>query len=266
MKIPEKEIIQFYEERNKIKFYHSRFDFLNEHNGIRPDSIHGLIGTMGSGKSSLFKSIIFDSARTRKVMVWLTEEKTIDYVARMQNIGNLDVINENIVFFEEKDFRFNNKDLESFYKILELKANETESRLIFIDNATTGMMYCDDLGPSGQAMSGRMLNDFCKRTGISIFYVAHTSSGIRDNNQGFLTGENVRGSKQITMVSEYLYSIQKIITPNYQRNFVRIIKHRHYDIKNRTFMLNWEKDHYFSDKPVDHDTVQELFNQREKFK
>ena len=49
----------------------SRYEFLKAHNGIRPNCLHGMIGTTGCGKSTLLKCIIAETAQHKKVLVWL---------------------------------------------------------------------------------------------------------------------------------------------------------------------------------------------------
>ena len=44
-------------------FYPTRFNFLREIYGIRPSMLTGVIGTTGSGKSTLIKSIVADSIK-----------------------------------------------------------------------------------------------------------------------------------------------------------------------------------------------------------
>ena len=262
---PYVEEIEIYRKGLKETHFYSRFDFLKEHYGIRPGNIHGILGTMGSGKSTLFKAIIRDCSKYNKSLVLLTEETPLEYsntIPDYENIedGNLMFINENDI---EPRFKSN---IQSFYDYLEMKIFESGCDVFFIDNITTGYMYGDSIGVPGQNISAGLLNKLAKKTKKPIFYVAHTTSALRDNTNMMASGESVRGSKQITIVSEYLYSMQKITTRENQYNYIRILKHRHHNVKERTFLLGWQDGQYKFDKCVDYKVLQKILDQRERLR
>jgi predicted AAA+ superfamily ATPase len=79
----------------------SRYQFLKAHNGIRPNCLHGLMGSTGCGKSTLVKCIIAEAASGKRVLVWISEENVVDY-QELINVLDKSVLS-NILFVEEKE-------------------------------------------------------------------------------------------------------------------------------------------------------------------
>lgn len=264
---PFQEEIQEYRKDLRETHFYSRFLFIKSHYGFRPGNLHGILGTIGSGKSSLFKSLIYDTAKHDPCLVWLSEEKTIEYVNKFKLIGDERSISKNVKFVREKDLDFKNKsNLNEVYEKLEEKIFESNCKVIFIDNVTTGCIYSDEMGYQNQIKSAGMLQNLCKGLNIPIVYLAHTSANVRDNSKELMTSESIKGSKSLTTVTEYLYGMHKITSSSDQFNFVKIIKHRHHDVQEKTVILNWENGHYRDDAVISYKELQDLFEKRDRLK
>lgn len=254
------------EMHSKIKdqiLFHSRYSFLMAHNGIRPNCLHGLMGSTGSGKSTLLKCIITEAAMSHKILVWLSEENIVEY---QELINKLDksVIN-NIVFVEEKEIPSEYKERQSvFFEMFEQAVEASGAELVFIDNITTSAFYNSRFGFTGQQRTSEFLISFVKRV-CSVFYITHTRSEVTDNYGKVVTPEDIRGSKELPLVTEYMYIIQKFTTEDRQFNVLRNAKYRHHEDAAGWYGLKYEKGSYIGDSKVPFATINRIFKMRDHF-
>ena len=135
----------------------------------------------------------------------------------------------NVVFLEEKEIDSSIiPTMNDFYQYFEMKIIESNCDAIFIDNITTSKLYASGLRPAGQEKSAKVLNSIAKKLNKVIFYVAHTRKEITDNYHKLITNEDIRGSAQIAIESEYFYILQKFSSNGTIFNVVRVTKHRHH--------------------------------------
>ena len=235
----------------------SRYAFLSAHNGIRPNCLHGLMGTTGCGKSTLIKCIIAEAASGKRVLVWLSEENVVEY---QELISELDKsVLPNILFIEEKELPNEYKESqEDFFAYFEQMTEEAEADLVFIDNITTSCFYNQRFGFNGQQRTAEFLINFVKRK-CAVFYVAHTRSEVTDNYAKVATPEDMRGSKELPLVTEYMYIIQKFTTEDKQFNVLRVAKYRHHEGANGWYALKYEKRAYIGDSKVPFSVINRIF-------
>lgn len=248
---------------HRVALWDSRFDFLKATNGIRPACLTGLMGTTGTGKSTLLKSIIADSAQDYPVMVWLTEEPVSQYVAgikKSKHSANF----ENILFFHEDDLSDsikNNLDDLLFYFFE--KVIESGAKIVFMDNVTTSSFYSSHFGEKGQARAMDHFRKFAHENKITIFYLIHTAKNVTDNSGKLIQGEDVRGSNKSFIMSDYFYILQRFEIGQKFFTFVRIVKHRyHENITHKYFVLNYINGYYFSDSGVLFEEINKSFMDR----
>lgn len=267
-KITDSEIGDF-ERLNKMRLFQSDFEFLMSHNGIRPNMLHGLMGTTGSGKSTLMKSIIAEVASKERVLVWLSEEEVKEYqlgIRRAATLLDLDVptVLNNLRFVEEKTLdEFYVKTQADLFSMFEDMVVESDANVVFIDNMSTSQFYSDEIKVSGQSRSAVFLSKVTKKLNVSIFYVIHTSKNVFDNMDRLMTKEDVRGSQKLVIMTEYFYILQKFTVNDTVHMILKVDKHRHHNISKKFFLLGFKSGVYRFDKSIGFDKVNEIFIKRD---
>jgi ABC-type cobalamin/Fe3+-siderophores transport system ATPase subunit len=248
------------DQRDKVAFA-SRYEFLKAHKGIRPHCLHGMIGTTGSGKSTLLKCIITEAAAGKIVLVWLSEESITEY---QELIAFLDKsVLKNILFVEEKHISQDYKtDQEKFLQYFEQMVEESGCEVVFIDNITSSAFYNMRFGLYGQGRTAEYLMNFVKSK-CAVFYVAHTETGITDNYNKVVAPENMRGSKELAIVTEYMYIIQKFTTNDKIYNVLRVAKFRHHKEAAGWYALKFEHQSYIGDSRVPFELINKIFKSRD---
>lgn len=251
--------IRFHEKEH----FPSRFKFLQQVKGIRPNSMMGLLGTPGSGKSTVTKSIVADTAQYSKVLVYLTEEEVKDYQILLNVLGtNLD----NVVFLHEKNMLISsNMTLEQMKLYFEECVAASGANVVFFDNVTTSRMY-EGHSVKQQGEMASFFAQLCEKYGISIFYVCHTKKDVTDNQGSLIEGEDVRGSNQLFQQSQYFFILQNISVNNDLFPMLRIRKHRFHEIKNKFFLLVYKDSMYQCDRSIDFEYIADIFKQRNQLK
>lgn len=239
----------------------SRYEFLKAHNGIRPNCLHGMIGTTGCGKSTLLKCIIAETAQGKRVLVWLSEENVVEYQELINYLDKSCL--ENICFVEEKEIPQEYKDTQpKFLEYFEQMVDESDCDVVFIDNVTSSAFYNQRFGFLGQNRTAEYFMHFVKRK-CSLFYVAHTSSNVTDNYNKIITPEDIRGSKELPVVTEYFYTIQKFTTNDKIYNILRVAKYRHHETARGYYALKFEKRSYIGDGKVPFELINKIFKGRD---
>jgi len=128
---------KMHEETSHV-YIDSDFNFLKCHKGLRPGQMHVLIGTSGSGKSTVVRKIILDSAKEHKVLLWLSEESRQDFIAALsKNFPKPDVA-KNIKIISEFDVCKNhNASHEQIFTEYEKCVKAINPSVVFFDNITT---------------------------------------------------------------------------------------------------------------------------------
>jgi hypothetical protein len=258
-----KEEINKLEEGLDVVYFKSRFNLFRIHKNFRPSCIHGIIGTQHSGKSTFAKTIICDIAKEKKILVWLSEETRGEYQVGINRINGGEC--NNIVFFEEKFldyslFKFHSEFLDFFERTI-LEANVD---IILIDNITSSRLYSDDIRPSGQNETASRICAFAKKTNVSVIYLGHTKKDVTDNYHKIIRGEDIRGSAQIVIRSEYLYVLQKFTHETEWAIIVKLEKCRHHDKKGQSyFLLDYGEGIYYRDNLISFEKFNLIYKNRE---
>lgn len=246
-----------------IALWDSKFDFLKATQGIRPACLIGLMGTTGTGKSTLLKAIIADTAQDHPVMVWLTEEPVVQYVAGIKKSKQTTNF-ENILFFHEDDLGESTKEkVDDLLFYFFEKVVESGCRIVFMDNITTSAFYSSHFGEKGQSRVIDALKKFAHKNKITIFFLIHTAKNVTDNSGKLIMGEDVRGSNKSFITADYFYILQRFEVASKFFTFIRIIKHRyHENVTHKYFILNYIDGHYYSDTKTDFAVINKAFLDR----
>lgn len=260
--MPEISEIHKQEQLNKVSFWNSRFGFLNETNGIRPGRVSYLLGTTGTGKSTLTAGIIADSAMDSPVLVILSEESPLRYAANIYK-ALPGVKKENINFILEKEIAEDlKKDQQRYFAWLEMYIIESGVRVVFWDNLTSSPLYRMSFGIQGQEWAVQKISQLCERMQISFFIVMHTGKGINDNMGRIIEGEDVRGTQQSFIGADFFYIFQRFTVDKLFYPFIRIVKHRGFNPKDKIHLLYFGNGVYLKDSPSTFEEMNEIFAKR----
>jgi ABC-type oligopeptide transport system ATPase subunit len=253
--------MQIHSDQKDVTSFASRYEFLKSHKGIRPNCLHGMIGTTGSGKSTLLKCIITEAATDKKILIWLSEENIVEYQELIHYLDKS--VLKNISFVEEKEIPQEYKmDQDKFFEYFEQMVEQSGCELVFIDNMTSSAFYNMRFGFNGQGRTAEFLGSFVK-TKCSVFYVAHTETMITDNYSKVVAPENMRGSKELAIVTEYFYIIQKFTTNDKIYNVLRVAKFRHHKEAAGWYALRFEQNSYIGDSRVPFELINKIFKSRD---
>ena len=261
---PTKQDIGQAEKFNSTVFIPSAFKFLSAHNGLRPRSSHMLVGTTGCGKSRLLQSIIAEVSQTQKCLVWLSEDDTAQYVNSMDRNVKISYRPENLKFINERDLPDKVFDTQArFFSFFKDSIVEANADAVFIDNVTTSYFYADEVGTRGQGLAAKFIQKVAPLLDVVMVYVTHTMSKVKDNQKDFISIEDVRGNRRIANESEYAYVLQKVIAGGTQYVLLRTSKHRHHDVKEKVYLLDYRYGAYVGDIEIPFSEVKKLFKSRD---
>jgi len=262
------EIVDF-ESKNRSVYYESQFEWLMATYGLRPEMLIGLMGTTGSGKSTLMKSVIAEVANKEITLVWLSEETVQEYQAGIRRAAILMDLNAekcmaNLRFIEEKNLdEFFVKDSADLFAMFSDMIIESGAKVVFIDNLSTSNFYTDEIGVKGQGVSAMFLSKVTKKLKITVMYAIHTTKHVHDNMDRLITKEDVRGSQKVVILSEYFYIIQKFTVNEKVYPLMRIDKHRHHQVDKKFYILGFDKRCYRFDESIEFEFINKIFMKRD---
>lgn len=265
-------ILEENEEKNTVSFP-SDFCFLSDHNGLRRGELHVLLGPKGGGKSSLMRTILYDTLLLKKrAYLHLSEEPISKYMPPILNLmstkldGNKDELNLWLSLLSA-DSELNLKCTEpnELLSRIELKAREHEADIIFFDNFTTSVL--SSRGISSEATCAKQLNAMARRLNIPIVVAAHTAKG--SDKKEFITGDDVRGNATLVNLASYLYTIKIHFNNSDVKTFLFTDKARYHNKANKKmYELYFQREFemFFRDMPVSYEYLYQYIkgNQRQK--
>lgn len=224
--------------------YNTDLEVFKCHKGLRKGNIHLYLGTSGSGKSTMLRTIICDAIKndsTVKIKLWLSEETIDDIKDEISKITDEFVV----------PFLYNvevTSEMEGMNRgsLTELKENFTkfvmsdDDGIVLFDNITTSALY-EGLAANTQTQQQGWLKEICIASKKPFFLFAHTDGRVFDNQPRLIDQNDVRGTKGITNIAQYLYISQRFELGNMYFPTLRIVKYRGYSVDNRMFYLNYNK-------------------------
>lgn len=263
------EEIKLYEEEINSSGFISKYAFLRAHKGLKNGNIHTFIGTSGGGKSTLSRTLILDAldnikSKDEKIVIWLSEEKTEDYVLQLYKSGiSFDILKNYLKIYSEIDNA--GKNSKQILDRIKFVLNNNRAIAFFYDNITTSMEYASGT-VSIQDNFFADLKKLCVSSCIPFVIFAHTNAKINENYEGIIDQNDIRGSKAPAMLSEFFYIMQSFYIKNERFNTIKITKNRGLNITNRLYLLNYMADMFIfnTDKQLDFEEFKEIWKERNR--
>lgn len=241
-------------------FFRSEFNFFKSHNGLRENKMHLVIAPTSAGKSTFVRSVLTDLLfrnKDKKILLWLTEETRDEFITEFASTVPEHEVLSNLRIVSEMNTSY---DLEEIKNTIEQSIDLHEIDLLIIDNITTSKFYLDKTTREQSEVASwyKWLS-----TKTATLLIAH-SNGNEFNNR-LLDENDIRGSKTITNIAQFLYVIQPIRIGSKLVQYVNIIKHRGINLrKGRFFKLHYEPElkAFDYDEVVNFEDVKEMFQLR----
>ncbi len=260
---PEKEEIEYHKSQQSVMFFASRFKFLQSSFGLRPGCLHGLLAPSSMGKSTLARSIIADTSEHARIGVILSEETPLEYSSGFSS--QMEPVNwDNLKYASESDISLSYPTKEEQIDAIVSFAIENELRVLFWDNITTGSILGDSVRPNQMAILLDRLKKALFSNKIALFFIAHTNKTVKTEQNFQFQGEDVRGSAQYYMKSDYFYTLQTKTKNDEKITFVKIAKHRFHQPKLEYYVLDFVVNRYARDIGVKFSKIQEIFEKEKK--
>jgi len=251
---------------NNSTVFKSSFQFLRAHLGLREGKLHLLIGTTGGGKSTVVRSIILDFLKynpTKNILLILSEETKKDLKGDICKTEFMQLKEPNLFIFSEQEE--NVTTVKDYFVTIENVIKENKIHALVFDNLTTSAIY-NDKKPDEQFRISKIIKSLTQKYYLASLVIAHTNSQVSDNSRDLIEPNDIRGSKSIANICEFLYILQRFILSGYFYQTLRINKHRSQAPEEKIFRLNYSKvtNLYDYDMPITFKDFKEANNARDK--
>lgn len=242
-------------------FSKSNYKFLQEHNGLRPGCLHVVMGTTGSGKTTVTRALIAEYLKLNPETVynWLSEESVDEF---NQGLMPYDLSNDQksqCLIESELDHLPNSAD--EFLEAAEM----TGAKLLVIDNLTTSQFYMDRRIQEQSNLITK-IKGWAMRTNTAVLVVVHTRKDVVDNMGRMITENDVRGCASIVNMAHFFYVMQRFQVRDAYYQTLRIAKARGFHLNKQLFVLNYDPETigYFGDRAIDFEGFKKIFKERNK--
>lgn len=252
----------------------TRFNFINDHASFRPGNRHVLMGTSGTGKSTLARSLILDVASEIPVIL-LSSEEDLQETKHMFALRKVTDENAaNIELIHDKDLlracRNDSCDLETWRRCVGARILGSGAKALVFDNITTSIFY-DGVPYANQVRFLSCLDSLATHFHIPVIVVAHTKKNVKDDQPTMIAADDVRGPMTLTNSAQFLYVYHKFTQKTAGvsqpiKCFVRVVKARGVGNVNRVYALNFnhEQRSYESDREVTYSDFVKAYSERVK--
>lgn len=216
-------------------FIKSNFPFIAQICGLRPKCLHLILAPTHAGKTTFILSLKRDlhlNNPDNKILCYYSEESKSDIKTKFAMMFDGDVEADDIDAIYELEEKMPEIAL---FEYLELM----QPSVFIFDNLTTSKMY-NDKSSKDQFEFTVKLKECCQRNNIALVAVAHTGN-VANLGSRLIDDTDIRGSKNIPNMAEHLWVLQPVDVGNAKRLFLRVIKHRGYDVEHKLFKLNFNK-------------------------
>ena len=266
-KMTEDEMSELKKNNEKV-FFRSSYDFLKIHKGLRPGLTHLVIGMPSGGKSTLRDSLIFDFLNHnpgKNVLLWLSEEAANSFKMKVANNKEFNGMMDRVFIYSERD----NKNIGGNNQVLIDRIAEgvmkSNASLFILDNITTSELYKG--GYEQQDYTADQLKGIFEGTQCPLVIFAHTSSNIKQGHSAIIDMTDIRGSRGLVNIAEYMYILQSFVLDKNMFTTVRLAKHRDQNVSEKMYALNYnqEKRFYDVDVKIDFEHFKKLYKKQNKF-
>jgi len=258
----------------KKQEFHSNFNFLNDHKGLRTEELSLIIGPRGNGKSTLVRTIVCELlSDERRIYIFLSEESCSRYKMPIFNAFKIQTrckdIDPNFYMenlFLESQINLDSESLEynNFLRGLELKITELNLEVIIFDNFTTSFIC--SLQFKYQALAVAAFKRMAIEYGVVFLLVIHTGKGTNIYEK-MIDGENVRGDATSVNIGSYNYMLTTFFRLQPPRAFLSVDKARYHTKSNKkVYELKFHEEVglYVGDRQSSQDQVEAIINEIKK--
>jgi ABC-type iron transport system FetAB ATPase subunit len=259
-----------YQKQSESVYIASSMQFLTNTNGWRPECVHTLIGASGGGKSTMVRTILRDflfnkenATQRMKVLVWLSEE-SVDEFRRELSFGIPE--HERLMdahLISEMDM--GGKTSQDKKTMLTETVAQVQPTLFLFDNITTSALY-QELTSREQANFCQYIKHLTIKSNMATLLVAHTGAEVHEGITRMINHNDVRGSKGIVNISQFIYILQTFKVRGSRHPFLFIDKSRGQHPESLVFYLEYNKAlrSFQKDRPTDFEKFKEVFNARDR--
>lgn len=257
------ENLTFEKEESERIHYETYFSFLKQQNGIRPGKVHVFLAPPGSGKSTLVRSILHDMIKnfnlTERIVLWLSEERVLDFAIEFDRITPTPEFKFCIDVFSEMDSDMSDNQQKIY---LDSLFNDDGNKIIVIDNITTSKFFADKK-PDVQSKFLTYLKKKSIEKNVAVILIAHTTK-TANGSQSLIRMEDTQGTSSTAKLAEFFFAIQSIYIKNTQVSILQVLKSRGQETPNKYFGLTFDKQSriYKQDTILSHDEVKKIWKNR----
>jgi len=254
--------------KNEAWHIETGLNFLKEHRGLRPGSVHLFLGCTGAGKSTMVRTIVLDYIKLNPLpaLIYLTEEKTEHFLTEVYKGGFKDKeLAKKAIITSEIEKPPGIFGLEKTWLWLVDIIRSYSCKMFVIDNITTCEFY-NDLRVEAQSTFAKRLIKLAEDEGIAIVLIAHTKADVNDSMSRLINENDIRGSKSIVNMCQFMYIMQRFKDHYDYHPTIRIVKHRSQMPKNKIFKFRF-REHlvlFDADWPITFEEFNNCFAGREK--
>jgi archaellum biogenesis ATPase FlaH len=231
---------EMYRERNTARDFPTHIKLFSNHNGLRRNKMHLFMAPTGVGKSTFVRTMIVDFVKNnpeKKMLIWLSEETKEDFMEEIVNCLPPHKKLADIIHIMSEQSLTENDTIETIKKYMIEAVEFYGYDVVVMDNLTTSRLY-EGRRPDEQSAIAMWLKNLCK-SGIALFIIAHTGARASEMNGKMLDENDVRGSKSITTLTEFLYILQPFYVGNKLYQFLITKKHRSQELHSRHIALDY---------------------------
>lgn len=222
-------------------YFSSNFRFLGNHKGFRKGALHLFMAVSGGGKSTLRVSLINDFLERnpgKRILLYLSEETVRDFKTQVSmNYSLLDL--SRVFCLSESKLKNYCETKRQMLDAITLEALRVQADIFIYDNLTTSSAYGQKY--DDQELAIDYLKQEIQQLNIPGILFIHTDSKIKKGHDRIIDQSDVRGSRTIANVSEYIYIMQSFEEENEISTVIILDKSRTHTIKNKFYLLDYNR-------------------------